>query len=366
MLYIGEWKWYNVNITFEGGDKVNFKDNENERLAHKFEEVVLKIFQFYGFESHLNSHNYGVMYDISANKDNLNLAIEVKYSKNIESSLALIVNSATKLASYAMLENKLPVLVVAGLISQKTKTRLSENEISRDVIVCDIQNLLFLVDGNEQLKLELISLLSFSVDELELLAPPEKLGINSTIKNQENSELMSLINELQNWQCKGKNNSNLYETLCTRVLKFLFFDDLSLWKEQEKSNDGLFRFDLICKIKDGVDKEFWKVSEKYFNSKYIIFEFKNYTEHITQKEIFTTEKYLYAKGLRNIAVIISVLGESENAKKAIRGILRENGKVILSITNEDLIYMLELKLDNTTPADYLSQKLDDLLIDLEK
>ncbi|MCR1918941.1 hypothetical protein NSA48_07820 [Frisingicoccus caecimuris] len=73
-------------------------------------------------------------------------------------------------------------------------------------------------------------------------------------------------------------------------MKELFMDDLSIWKKQKKSNADLYRFDLLCKIKDDKVSPFWKFLEDFFNTKYIIFEFKNYKDAITQKEIYTTEK----------------------------------------------------------------------------
>ena len=51
---------------------------------------------------------------------------------------------------------------------------------------------------------------------------------------------------------------------------------------------------------------------------------------------------------------------------AIRGILREEGKLIISLSVDDLIAMLLMKKNNEDPAGYLSDKLDELLIDLEK
>ena len=146
----------------------------------------------------------------------------------------------------------------------------------------------------------------------------------------------------------------------------MFSNDLTLWREQQKSNDDLYRFDLICKIKDDVTSAFWKFIEEYFRSKYIIFEFKNYKDVITQKEIYTTEKYLYAKALRCVAIIVSCNGSDENAKKAIKGTLRENGKLILNLSNKDIANMLEYELNGNLASEYLYNVLDEMLIELEK
>lgn len=220
-----------------------------------------------------------------------------------------------------------------------------------------------MVENYEELRNDLVSMLSFSVDKYKPIKP--NLDVEIQDINSGSFVIDSFIERLKNWRSEDE-ESREYEKVCYQTLKILFADELSLWSEQQKSNEGLFRFDLICKIKDGNGKEFWGMAERYFNSKYIVFEFKNYSKKVTQKEIFTTEKYLYLKALRGIGILISANGIDVNANKAIRGILREEGKLIISLSNEDMINMLMQKKNNEEPADYLSSKLDELLIDLEK
>ena len=185
-------------------------------------------------------------------------------------------------------------------------------------------------------------------------------------KGTEQRELDNLKRELNSWKGGKQSKSSDYEKLCTRTLMRLFADDLTLWKEQARSNDDLFRFDLICKIKRDNHKDFWEMAERYFSSKYIIFEFKNYSGKVTQKEVYTTVRYLYTKAMRGVAIIISPNGMDENAEKAVRGVLRDEGKLILSLTDAELVEMLRMKKYGEDPADFLSDKLDALLIDLEK
>ena len=87
---------------------------------------------------------------------------------------------------------------------------------------------------------------------------------------------------------------------------------------------------------------------------------------ITQKEIYTTEKYLYEKALRKVAIIISRKGSDESAKKAARGSLRELGKLIVCLSDEDVNKLIDMKNNKEEPADYLEALLDDMLMDLEK
>ena len=213
-----------------------------------------------------------------------------------------------------------------------------------------------------------MSILEFSIDGIT----PSSEGIEKIFekpkiidKRPEEDAGKEFIEKLEQWK-PIESDWKKYEDLCYETVKYLFKYDLSLFRRQEKSNDSLYRFDLICKIKDNQTKDLWKTITKYFNSKYIIFEFKNYKSQITQKEIYTTEKYLYLKALRGVAIIISCKGADENAQKAIKGTLREDGKLILSISNDDLIKMLKIKIEGESPTDYLEDILDNLLIELEK
>ena len=98
---------------------------------------------------------------------------------------------------------------------------------------------------------------------------------------------------------------------------------------------------------------FWKFIEEYFEPRHIEFKFKNYKDVLTQKEIYTTEKYLYVKALRCVAIIVSCNGSDENVKKAIKGTLRENGKLILNLSNKDIANMLEYELNGNLASEYL-------------
>lgn len=132
-----------------------------------------------------------------------------------------------------------------------------------------------------------------------------------------------------------------FEKKCVECLKYLFQDDFTNWIEQKSSDNGLHRFDLIARIKS--KSGFWNQLSTDFGARYVVFEFKCYNGRVTQKEIYSTEKYLHTKALRSIAIIISPLGANENATMAALGALRENGKVIINISLAALCQMLHAK-----------------------
>lgn len=98
----------------------------------------------------------------------------------------------------------------------------------------------------------------------------------------------------------------------------------------------------------------------------MVFEFKNYSDSITQKEIYTTEKYLYSKALRSVRILISAHGYDKNAFWAAKGCFRENGTLIVLLGIKDLIEMNKMKVEQEDPSNYLLDKLDELLLELEK
>ena len=335
-------------------------------LAFRFEEIIAHIFEDYNFTTALTKRTHDNGYDILANINNTNYLIEVKFSRTNRIPSSSLFDIACRLTTLAdsdsdIVNPSVPVLVIGAQINPDIRKRIEDI----GVIVIDIENLLFLVQNNEVLKSDLLSILDFSVDDLlpkepRVLIFSKQNNFITPPKNQ--GEILK--ERICNW--KNSNGNTAYETLCFETLNYLFDNELSLWHKQQTSNAELYRFDLICKIKDGNVSGLWSTILQCFNSKYIIFEFKNYTDEITQKEIYTTDKYLYLKALRGVAILVSCKGASMNANKAIRGTLRENGKLILSISNQDLVKMIDIKINKGIPADYLYSKFDELLIDLEK
>ena len=224
------------------------------------------------------------------------------------------------------------------------------------------EKLLWLFEEYSDIKNEFISLLTYSVDDLQLEIPEPQLFEGKQIKKREKT-WEEQLKDIQ----PGKEFFKEYEKICTEILKNVLGEYLSLWAVQEHSNDGLYCFDLCCKIKNGVNQDFFNTIQNYFNTKYIVFEFKNYKEKITQREIYTTEKYLYKKALRSVAIIVSREGASRNALSATKGCLRENGKLILCLSDKDLNELIRIKEKDEQPTvEFFEAMLDDILIHLEK
>lgn len=318
-----------------------------------FENVVSKIFENAGYSVNQDGQlQHQLEYaDIIAEKENRRYCIEVKY-------LQLRERAVDRICSMGKTHGMTPVAVVGSKIDDIRRNHYLEKY--PDLILLDIANLLFAVQSYTELRNELIAALPFSIEEIE----PQEGFLQIDIL-QHDDYTNSLIEEMN--LCKaGGPLARTYEVLCHKLLENAFSEDLALWKEQQKSNNELYRFDLLCRIKDENQKTFWPILERYFKSKYVIFEFKNYYKPITQKEIYTTEKYLYAKALRSVGIIIAAHGYDENAYWAAKGCLRENGKLIILLDTDDLIEMNKLKQNSEDPSIFLLDKLDVMLSELEK
>ncbi len=160
----------------------------------------------------------------------------------------------------------------------------------------------------------------------------------------------------------GRPEAGAFEDANIKALQYLFESDLHGWHEQPETEDGLHRRDLICRILP--KSEVWSLMLNDFRSRYVVFEFKNYTDPITQYEVMTTERYLYPAALRNVAIIISPKGCANSAHKVIRGAMREHGKLVLSLTVDELEKLLIGKDNGADPNTYLFQKVDDFLLSL--
>ena len=294
--------------------------------------------------------------DFKCNVDGKDICFELKI---YNSDYAIEKNIKRACERLLRLKGDNLILVIGNIVSKEIKANCFE---TYGINIWDVKNLLWLFEEYSDIKNEFISLLTYSVDDLQLEIPEPQLFEEKQIEKRERT-WEEQLKDIQ----PGKEFFKEYEKICTEILKNVLGEYLSLWAVQEHSNDGLYCFDLCCKIKNGVNQDFFNTIQNYFNTKYIVFEFKNYKEKITQREIYTTEKYLYKKALRSVAIIVSREGASRNALSATKGCLRENGKLILCLSDKDLNELIRIKEKDEQPtAEFFEAMLDDILIRLEK
>lgn len=309
--------------------------------------------------------------DIVAQKDNETVVMEVKSYRSLHNSKSVLNNAVKQILLYkdSLIQDnpdkKYSFIIV--LLCEIDED--SQNEIYKrhHIVVWDIDNLLYLCEENKKLISLLTSCLSYPSLELK---PKKPINVEfkwkEIISDDEETSLVKKYMEALE-KCKpGKieKSDKKFEHICTEIIKTLFGTEFFRVSEQHRTNDEMFRMDLLCSLKGTT--AFWEFLISFYHTKFVVFEYKNYSDYISQNLIYITEKYLFPIALRNVAFIISRKGFDQNAKKAALGCLRESGKLIISLDDDDLITMLSMKEKGEEPSDYLLDKVEYILMSVSK
>lgn len=358
----------------------------------EFENIIRAYYKASGFEIiEPESKQRIVYYDFIAVKEDSKIFVECKHYRSRHGKLDLIVQSARLLKESIQYEtSKTNAIIYVScvfskknieFIEAKTRVRVFDRYHINDFLS---QNFLELKEKFERLLLESQQGLDIAPSFLKFQYIGDTVGkvsdISSESKIKEKPEATKehildreigiqltrgedLYKKLSAVKC-GKTQWGNYEKKCFDILKFLFEDDLALWNKQNNTEDGLSRFDLICRIASNDD--FWRSLVSSFNSRFVLFEFKNYCNEIGPDQIYTTERYLFVKALRSVGIIISRKGGNKKAVQAAKGALKEHGKLIIILSDKDLENMLLDKDKGNSPSDYLANFLDEWLITISR
>ncbi len=369
--------FYDSKTIFEYSDAIYINRFYNENIViNEFIAPLLDKCRFEKIRTNefFDFSQYKAKPDIIAEINGEQVVFEVKIYRGIKNE-AQIINSAVQhiqtIKRSALLDKYIKRhygIIMFCDINENLKRELIKKN---NVFIWDIKNLLHICNGDEELINILSKLVPYPINDIN---PVEPFGAFVNIFANNNSNTKSfpvlskgeeLIDRLNNCNT-GKSNKNaiLYEDICNDIIKYLFGNEFSQFSTQHKTKDNMFRMDLLCSLKGTT--EFWRFIIQFFNTKFVVFEYKNYTNKVEQNLIYVTEKYLFSAALRNIAFIISRKGFDENAHKAALGVLKETRKFIVDITDKDLIEMIKMKEKGEEPSDYLLDKVENLLMSVSK
>jgi hypothetical protein len=305
-------------------------------------------------------------FDFLARIGNETWAVEVKYYRTARAQISLIEAAAAQLVARGLIARAWKgMLVVSCSIPPSAREEL---ERRYSLLFVDRADLIIWASKIPELLDELSALLDSdpSAESHSQGRPPSAVTSSSwlpEISPPTSTEGTDLCNELRALK-PGRTTWSAYEKLCDRILRYLFPNDLYGWHKQSRTEDGFSRFDYVCRIKSAT--EFWRFLIEHLNSRYIIFEFKNYKGEIKQGQVLTTEKYLLEKGLRRVAVLITRTGADKGAGAMIQGAMREHGKLMLVIDDDQVCKMLHMKENGEDPTDLLFDVTDEFLLSLPR
>ncbi|MEZ7809349.1 restriction endonuclease [Alcaligenes phenolicus] len=340
---------------------------QTRRTSELFEDVVRRILTANNFQVTVHKPWDKRGFDLLANLENVQWAIEVKYYFTRRAQPTLIKEAATRLVNSGITAQAQRGMLVVSCYLQPELRKALEKEFN--VTFIDRVDLRIWAAVSSELAEELDSLLETNPNEppttrtthVDLRQEGKPLGPAQT--PPEDNRGTELCQELKGIK-RGRAAWVEYESVCAKILQYLFPNDLHGWHSQKRTDDGLNRYDFVCRVRPTT--EFWKFVIDHLGSRYVLFEFKNYSGKIKQGQILTTEKYLLERGLRRMAIIFTRVGAEQHAIAMTQGAMREHGKLMLVINDEKLCEMLHMKERGEDPTDCLFELADNFLLSLPR
>jgi hypothetical protein len=352
----------------------------------EFEDLVRRILEARGFSMvrHVPRGDKG--FDLTGYLNNEQWAIEVKYYRTNRAQAHLVEAAAARVANRRTRAQRYRGMLVVSCILPAPMRLALEDKFG--ITFIDRHDLDRLASKDPLLTEELQKMLGSNLspflandgnnpDELFMLSPvfrPESVNEVNDLFTQRSALEQEAVHAEDTFGTElcaqlravpaGKKGWSIYERVCANILKYLFPNDLEGWYKQKRTDDGLNRYDFVCRLRPTTD--FWRFLIDHLNSRYVIFEFKNYTKKIAQGQILTTEKYLLERGLRRVAIILSRKGADRDALRVTQGAMREHGKLMLLVDDDMICKMLHMKERGEDPTDFLFELADDFLLSLPR
>jgi hypothetical protein len=155
---------------------------------------------------------------------------------------------------------------------------------------------------------------------------------------------------------KGDKSWTAYEQLGVKIFEFLFSDQFKkyLIKSQAQTDTKSQRRDLLINNNFKDSASFWADQKSIYQCQAIIVDFKNYTEKLNSTTLTQVLKYMTAN-LGNFAIILCREGVDATALNEQKKQLA-SGRLILELSDDDLIQMIREKMIGKDPIDLLESK----------
>lgn len=306
-------------------DYQSFSDNIARELEKtgQFSEVKQEI------------HLDGMIVDILAtplNGDFTTLALELKFRSVTTASDVLEAASRSALIK-SRLPNAIFVLLTTGKMTERA--RAAATELSLPVIAAEDVNL---------------------PSSNDLLAPIADVVRGLTGNKPTDTKSENLLMALQTTE-EGTPGWVQYQKLCCNILEYLFCPPLGTPKYENPDAARRNRRDII--FGNPCENGFWSTLRQHYSAHYVVVDAKNYSNKIQKKPIIEMGHYLKRYGCGLFGIIVSRHGIAPSGLYAMREQWISSDKMIVVLSDEDVIDMLRLKGARGNPEEIISLKIDD-------
>lgn len=177
-----------------------------------------------------------------------------------------------------------------------------------------------------------------------------------------NAVIDAFINTLKNIP-PGKENAYEYHDCILGILTFIFYPSLSNPKKETPIDENTKRID-IC-YTNTAENGFFRNLKTEIASNYIYVECKNYSDDVSNPEYDQLANRFNASSSKVGLLLCRSIKNDSSALKKVSGHYRRTGGLIIPITDNEIIAMLELmKIDDLDRVSY--SKHEDILFDLKQ
>lgn len=181
-----------------------------------------------------------------------------------------------------------------------------------------------------------------------------------TARAKARGEGAKLIAELD--QSKpGRENHRKFEQVGEKAVRQLFSEQVQRWSVPVLVEDGLNRPTLVVRLLPRHDV--WAGLCEEFSSRYACFNFLNQAEPATHGDILSAARHLHPKARRSIGILIARGGFDAGARRAAVESLRDQGKLLLLVSLQDLREMLIARDAGDEYHDFFHERACDLMAD---
>lgn len=170
------------------------------------------------------------------------------------------------------------------------------------------------------------------------------------------SEALDLIDKLVQMPA-GRATWSAYQRLCRDIAEYLLCPPLKspVWESLDDAE--MNRRDFI--LPNYADAGFWKfIRDKYF-ADYVVADAKNFMRGIEKQEIIQVANYLSRHGTGLFALIMTRIEPRESAVHAIKSQWVQHDKMIVTLTDADIVQMLTNRSFGNDPSEVIRQKIED-------
>ncbi|MDH6132438.1 hypothetical protein P3T37_001823 [Kitasatospora sp. MAA4] len=210
------------------------------------------------------------------------------------------------------------VLATPGALSKRNTEFLQENGIS-------VWDAAWIADKAASA--------GMSAEAREYIEPPGRDPRPLEVRSK-STRLAQRLKDIQ----PGKAEWSHYQKLCQEIFEYLFCPDLNRPLGESKNVTGVNRRDFV--MPNYSQRNFWSFMRSEYSADYVVVDPKNYSGKVGKERVLQVANYLQRHGLGLFGIIVCRSGINQAAKLTIREQWILHDKMIIWLTDDDVLQML--------------------------